>query len=53
MVFCSVKESEGVVSSPLVKEALKTVVPTFREPHEINSHAEETDEVKAANEVLV
>ena len=44
----AVKESEGVVSSPLVKEALKTVVPTFREPDELNKTASECEEMKLA-----
>ena len=49
----AVKEGEHDIPAACIKEALKQVVPTFREPHEINCHAEETDEVKAANEVLV
>ena len=49
----AVKAGEQELSAACVKQALKQVVPTFREPNEINSHAEETDEVKAANEVLV
>ena len=49
----AVKDGEHDIPAACIKEALKQVVPTFREPHEINSHAEETDEVKAANEVLV
>ena len=49
----AVKEGEHDIPAACIKAALKQVVPTFREPHEINSHAEETDEVKAANEALV
>ena len=49
----AVKAGEQELAAACVKQALKQVVPTFREPNEINSHAEETDEVKAANEVLV
>ncbi len=45
----AVKASEGELASPAIKAALKQVVPTFREPEEINCHAAETDEVKAAN----
>ena len=47
------KLHEQELAAACVKQALKQVVPTFRDPNEINSHAEETDEVKAANEVLV
>ncbi len=49
----AVKECEHEAASPRIKEALKSVIPTFREPYELNAHANETDEVKAANEVLV
>ncbi len=49
----AVKNGEHETSPSRIKEALKKVVPTFREPHEINAHAEETDEVKSANEALV
>ncbi len=45
----AVKDSEGELSSPAIKAALKAVVPTFRDPEEINATAEDTDEVKAAN----
>ncbi len=49
----AVKKSEGELASPAIKAALKAVVPTFREPEEINANADETEEVKAANEVTV
>ncbi len=45
----AVKNSEGELASPAIKEALKSVVPTFCEPEEVNETAEDSDEVKAAN----
>ncbi len=45
----AVKASENELASPSIKATLKSVVPTFRDPEEINLHAEETEEVKAAN----
>ncbi len=47
----AVHETEGELTSPKIKAALKAVVPTFVEPEELNQHAEETDEVKEANGV--
>ncbi len=43
-----VKEHEGEVNSPAVKEAMRSVIPTFRNPDEINSHAAESEEMKLA-----
>ncbi len=45
----AVKNSETELASPAIKEALKSVVPTFRDPEEVNETAEDTDEIKAAN----
>ncbi len=53
ILVAAVKDSEEALSSPCIKAALKRVVPTFYDPDEINSHAEETREVKEANEDLV
>lgn len=36
------------VDSPLIRAALKQVVPTFREPDEVNKDAERADEIKSA-----
>ncbi len=44
----AVRESEGELSSPRIKEALKEVVPTFHDPEEVNRNAEDADEIKAA-----
>jgi len=44
----AVRDSEDCVSSPLIKEALKSVVPTFREPEELNKTASDSREMKLA-----
>ncbi len=49
----AVKDNEEELASPRIKAALKAVVPTFRDPEEINQHADETDEMRATNEVTV
>lgn len=36
------------VDSPLIRAALKQVVPTFREPDEVNKDAERADEIKSS-----
>ncbi len=36
------------VQSPLIREALKKVVPTFREPEEVNQNAHEAEEMRDA-----
>ncbi len=47
----AIRETEDELTSPKIKAALKSVVPTFVEPAELNRYAEETDEVKEANTV--
>ena len=46
----AVTETESGGGSELVRNALKSVVATYRDPEEINSHAEESDEMKSQNE---
>ncbi len=48
----AVKDNEAELAAPAIKAALKAVVPTFRDPEEINATADDTDEVKAANETM-
>ena len=45
---CAVKEAEGEIAPPSVKKAMKAVVPTFREPDEINKDAKDCEEMKLA-----
>ena len=45
----AVKAAERELASPLIKEAMKQVVPTFRDPEEVNRKAAETREMKEAN----
>ncbi len=45
----AVSDSEGVVASPLIKATMKSVVPTFRDPEEINKEAESCEEMKMAS----
>ena len=47
----TVSDTEGEVSSPLIKATMKQVVPTFRDPEEINKEAESCDEMKMAANV--
>ncbi len=44
----AVEESKCEIGSAKVKEAVKSVVPTFREPNEINKDAASSDEMKEA-----
>ena len=45
----ALKESEKQIADPRIKEAMKKVVPTFRDPNKVNKHAEESSEMKAAD----
>jgi FlaA1/EpsC-like NDP-sugar epimerase len=45
----AVKASETELASPRIKEVMKQVVPTFRDPEEVNCKASETREMKEAN----
>ena len=45
----AVKAAEGELASPAIREAMKRVVPTFREADEVNRKAAETREMKEAN----
>ena len=44
----AVKNTEGEVASPIIKSVMKSVVPTFRDPDEINETAENCEEMKTA-----
>ncbi|MBR2901334.1 MAG: polysaccharide biosynthesis protein, partial [Clostridia bacterium] len=44
----AVEESKCEIGSAKVKEAVKSVVPTFREPNEINKDAASSNEMKEA-----
>jgi FlaA1/EpsC-like NDP-sugar epimerase len=49
-ILCeAVKAAECEIAAPSIKEAMKRVVPTFREPEEVNRKAAESREVKEAN----
>ena len=41
-----VRETQGTVNPAEIKEAVKQVVPTFRDPEEINRNAEASEEMK-------
>ena len=45
----AVKESENMISADSITAALKSVVPTFHSPEEVNKLALESDEMKTAN----
>ncbi len=45
----AVNNSKCELGSKRVKEAVKSVVPTFHEPKELNKKADQTDEMKDAN----
>ena len=44
----AVRETEQQVASPKIKSAFKRVVPTFRDPNQLNREAEKTEEMKAS-----
>ena len=46
----AVKDAGEELSSPKIKQALRQVVPTFRDPNKVNKRAEETDEMKAVRD---
>ncbi len=46
----AVAETKGMIASPLIKEAMKKVVPTFHDPEEVNKDAEKSQEMKMTNE---
>ena len=49
-ILCdAVKAAECEIAAPSIKEAMKRVVPTFKDPEEVNRKAAETREVKEAN----
>ena len=45
----AVRVSETELASPRIKEIMQQVVPTFRDPEEVNRKASETREMKEAN----
>lgn len=46
----AVAASKSDICSPLIKEAIKKVVPTFKEPEKVNKTAEHSDEMKMTAE---
>lgn len=42
----AVEAAEDEIAAPLIKEAMMAVVPTFRNPEDVNRHAEEAEEMK-------
>jgi FlaA1/EpsC-like NDP-sugar epimerase len=42
----AVKANKGVIASPEIKKAIKSVVPTFVDPEDINKDAEKSEEMK-------
>lgn len=45
----AVEQAKTAVSSPIIKTAMKQVVPTFVEPDEINKNAQDSAEMKMTN----
>jgi len=45
----AVKAAEGEIEAPSIVEAMKRVVPTFKDPEEVNCKAAEAKEVQEAN----
>ena len=45
----AVEKTRDDIASPIIKNAIKAVVPTFLDPDEINKEAEDTPEMAAAN----
>ncbi len=49
-ILCdAVKAAECEIAAPSIKEAMKRVVPTFKDPEEVNRKAAETREMQEAN----
>ena len=44
----AVSAAEGEIAAPGIKAAMKAVVPTFRDPEEVNADAASSDEMKMA-----
>ena len=44
----AVEQTSSQIKSPLIKQALKSTVPTFRDPEEINSVADDVEEMRMA-----
>ncbi len=42
----AVKETKDQISSPLIKKAIKSVVPTFVDPEKVNRNAEKSEEMQ-------
>ena len=45
----AVKENENAIAAPAITEAMKSVVPTFHSPEEVNRLAERSEEMKMVN----
>ena len=50
IIINAVKESENMLSSPAITEAMKRVIPTFHSPVDVNENAQFSTEMKEANE---
>ena len=46
----AVHDAENQIGSISITEAMKSVIPTFHAPDEVNSHAEESDEMRVVSE---
>ena len=46
ILAAAVEQSKTEICSPAIKNAIKKVVPTFREPERVNKHAERSAEMK-------
>ena len=44
----AILEAEGEIGAASITDAMKSVIPTFHSPEEVNVGAEDTDEMKAA-----
>lgn len=48
----ALEDAANDIESPIVREAMKKVVPTFREPEEVNKTAAESEEMHEATELV-
>lgn len=48
----ALEESKGEVDAPAIRDALKQVVTTFKEPDEVNRDADQADEMRSAVDLI-
>ena len=48
MLKAAVEEAKNTLESDLIKQAMKSAVPTYHDPDEVNRNADKTDEMKLA-----